>query len=169
MRLISGLILVFFLIAAHGRNTPHIFEPHPSLHYGIQNDQEFPVIYGKKDDGFPDRLSTRGIITKMSFTGECGFSRGAGVLQIKLTRTTPGYNGEYIYVAAPCLLGWEGDERYPGKEVCMTVKKMKQGDTCHADYIRNTIDSKGVPFYCLSWKSSEFKEFLKQVECETNE
>jgi len=51
----------------------------------------------------------------------------------------------------------------------MTVKKMERGDTCGADYIHNTIDSKGVPFYCLSWKSSKFKEFLKQVECKRNE
>ncbi len=109
------------------------------------------------------------MITKASFTADCGFSRGAGVLQIKLARTPSGYNREHIYVAAPCLLGWEGDEQYLGKEVCMTVMKMKLGDLCHADYIHNTIDSKGAPFYCLSWQTGKFKEFLKQVECKMNE
>lgn len=169
MRLISGFILVFFLIAVHARNSPYTFESCATLHGQTRNDQELPVIYGKKDDGFPDSLTIRGVIRKMSFTADCGFSRGAGVLQIKPTNTFPAYNREYIYVAAPCLLGWEGDEQYPGKEVCMTVKKMKQGDTCHADFINNTIDSKGVPFYCLSWQSSKYKEFLKHVECKTNE
>ena len=169
MRLVCGLIVVFFLIAAHGPITVQTFALHSALHADTQNDQEFPVIYGKKDDGFPDKLSTRGVITKTTFTADCGFWRGAGVLEIKLARTQPGYDREHVYVAAPCLLGWEGDEQYSGKEVCMTVQKMKQGDTCHADYIRNSIDSKGVPFYCLSWQSSKYKEFLKQVECKRPE
>jgi hypothetical protein len=172
MRLISGLILLFFLIAAHRPDTPQRFEPDSALQGDTKNDQEFPVVYGKKDDGFPDRVNLRGVIAKVSFSNSCGFSRGAGVLQIKLARTPPGYNREHIYVAAACLLGWEGDEQYLGKEVCMSVKKMKlsvkkmkPGDMCNADYIRNTIDSKGVPFYCLSWQSAKFKEFLKQVDC----
>lgn len=169
MRLISGLILVFFLIAANASNTSHTFEAQSALRGAIQDDQEVPVIYGKKEDGFPDQVNLRGLIAKMSFTGNCGFSRGAGVLQIKLARRAPGYDREYTYVAAPCLLGWEGDDQYPGKEVCMTVTKMKPGDTCHADYIHNTLDSKGAPFYCLSWKSAKYKEFLKQVECKTKE
>jgi len=58
--LISGLILLFFLIAAHGRSTPQTFEPHSALQGGMDIDQEFPVIYGKKDDGFPDRVNLRG-------------------------------------------------------------------------------------------------------------
>lgn len=169
MRLIAGLILVFFLIAAPETNTPRKFEPYPALHDDTQNDQEVPITYGKKDDGFPDRLTTRGIISKMSFTRDCGFSRGAGVLQIKLARSTLGYNREYIYVAAACLLGWEGSEQYPGKEVCVSVTKMLPGDKCYADYLYNTIDSKGVPFYCLSWHSAKYKEFLKQVECKNDE
>ena len=53
MRLISALILVFFLIAAHGANNPHTFDSHSALHDDTKNAQEFPVIYGKKDDGFP--------------------------------------------------------------------------------------------------------------------
>jgi hypothetical protein len=158
MRLISCLILVFFLIAANASNTPHTFEPHSALH-ADKDDQEVPVTYGKKDDGFPDSVYLHRWIAKMSFTGNCGLSRGAGVLQIKLARTWPKYNRDYIYVAASCLLGWEGDDQYAGKAVCMTVDKMKPDDTCGADYIHNTIDSKGVPFYCLSWKSSKYKEF----------
>jgi len=168
MRLILPLILVFFLIAANASNIPHTFNPHSALPEK-DYDQELPVTYGKKDDGFPDSVHLRGVIAKMSFTGDCGFSRGAGVLQIKLARPTPGYNSEYIYVAASCLVGWEGDDQYSGKEVCITVNKMKLGDTCGADYIHNTLDSKGVPFYCLSWKSAKYKEFLKQVECKLNE
>ena len=93
---------------------------------------------------------------------------GAGVLQIKLSRTAPGYKREHIYVAAPCLLGFEGDEQYLGKEVCMTLKKMMPGDMCHADDIHNSIDSKGVPFYCPSWQSGKIKEFLRHVECKTS-
>jgi hypothetical protein len=166
MRLISGSVLLFFLIAANASNTRNAIEPHSTLH-DEQNDRAVPVTYGKKDDGFPDSVTLRGQIAKVRFTGDCGVSRGAGVLQIKLARPAPGYDREHIYVVAPCLLGYEGDEQYRGKEVCMTVKKMKPGDTCSADYIQNTIDSKGVPFYCLSWKSSKYKEFLKQVECNT--
>ncbi len=165
MRLISGLILVFFMIGTHGPNTAQKFEPDSALQSDTKNNQEFPVIYGKKDDGFPDRVNLRGAITKVSFTRDCGLVHGGGVLQIKVVRTAPGYNREHIYVAAPCLLGWEGEEQYLGREVCMSVKKMKPGDLCHADYIHNTIDSKGVPFYCLLWQSGKIKEFLKQVDC----
>jgi hypothetical protein len=165
MRLISALILIFFLIAANASNTPHTFEPNSAQHGSKENAQELPVTYGNKDDGFPDSVKLRGLIAKVSFTGDCGFSRGAGVLQIKLARTPRGYNRDHIYVAAPCLMGYEGEEQYLGKEVCMIVKKMTRGDTCDADYVRNTIDSKGVPFYCLSWQSSKYKEFLTQVEC----
>ena len=167
MRLIAGLILVFFLIAANGANIPPTLEPYSALQ-DDRDDQEFPVTYGKKDDGFPDIVAARGVITKASFSRDCGIVHGGGVLQIKLARTPGGYSREHIYVAAPCLMGWEGYEQYMGKEVCMTVKKMKFGDMCNADYIHNTIDSKGVPFYCLSWQSAKFKEFLKQVECKIN-
>lgn len=169
MRLISGLILIFFMIVTHGHNVPQKFEPDSALQGDTKNDQEFPIIYGKKDDGFPDRVNLRGAIAKVSFSNSCGFWRGGGVLQIKVARSKPGYNNEHIYVAAPCLMGWEGDEQYADRIVCMSVEKMKLGDTCNSDYIRNIIDSKGVPFYCLSWRSSKFKEFLKQVDCKTNE
>lgn len=165
MRLIFVLILVLFLIGANASNAPQTAAHYSALQDNRRDDQEFPVIYGKKDDGFPVSVNLRGLITKTSFTPDCGFTRGAGVLQIKLARSSPGYNGEYMYVAAACLLGWEGDDQYPGREVCMTVKKMKPGETCGADRIRNTIDSQGVPFYCLSWQSAKYKEFLKQVEC----
>jgi hypothetical protein len=37
------------------------------------------------------------------FYTDCGFWHGAGVLQIKLTRTLPEYNREHIYVTASCL------------------------------------------------------------------
>ena len=168
MRVISGLFLVFFLIAVHRLNPAQSFVPHSGVQ-GNAATQEFPVIYGKKDDGFPDNVNLRGEIGKVSFSQSCGFVRGGGVLQIKVARSTPGYDREHIYVVAPCLLGYEGYEQYPGTEVCMTVKKMKQGEMCHADYIHNTIDSKGVPFYCLSWQSAKIKEFLKQVKCKTNE
>ena len=165
MRLIYGLILVFFMIGIHGPNTPQKFESESALQGDTQNDQEFPIIYGKKDDGFPDRVNLQGSIAKVSFAQSCGFFRSGGVLQIKLARNAQSYNHEHIYVVAPCLMGWEGDEQYQGKVVCMTVKKMKPGDKCHSDYIHNRIDSKGVPFYCLSWQSWKYKEFLKQVEC----
>lgn len=169
MRLISGFILVFFLIAANASSAPNTFEPHAPLHHVTENDQAFPVIYGKKDDGFPDKVRLRGSITKVSFAWSCGMVHEGGVLELKLARTSPEYNREHIYVVAPCLLGWEGDEQYFGKEVCMTVNKMKAGEMCHADYIRNTIDSKGVPFYCLLWQSGKIKEFLKQVQCKVEE
>jgi hypothetical protein len=169
MRLISGLILISFLLAAHGSNTPQTFELHSELQGEPQNDQEFPVIYGKKDDGFPDRVNLRGTITKVSFARDCGLVHAGGVLHIKVARTAPGFNSEHIYVVAPCLLGPEGEEQYEGKVVCMSVKKMKLGDMCHSDYIHNNIDSKGVPFYCLLWQSWKPKEFLKQVACKVNE
>ena len=169
MRLISGLILILFMIGTHGPNTPQKFEPDFALQGDTKSDQEFPVIYGKKDDGFPDRVNLRGAIVKVSFADSCGFWRSGGVLQIKIARIPPGYNSEHLYVVAPCLMGWEGDEQYAGRVVCMSVKKMKLGEMCHADYIRNSIDSKGVPFYCLSWKSWKYKEFLKQVDCKMNE
>ena len=169
MRLYSGLILVFFLIAAHGSKNPQRFEPHFALQGDTEFSKQFPVTYGKKDDGFPDTLSTRGIIERLSFSPDCGLVHGGGVLQIKLARTAGGYNSEHMYVVAPCLLSSEGREQYVGKVVCMSVKKMKQGDMCHSDYILNSIDSKGVPFYCLSWQSWKLKEFLKQVECKNQE
>ena len=169
MRLISGLILVFSLIAVHRTDTPQKFERDAGLQGQTENGQKFPVIYGKKDDGFPDRLTARGVIEKVSFSRDCGLVHGGGVLQIKVAGTTPDYNSEHIYVVAPCLMGPEADEQYVGKVVCMSVKKMKSGDMCHSDYIHNTMDSKGVPFYCLSWQSWKPKEFLKQVECKINE
>jgi|SRR5215213_4171643 len=169
MRSISGLILVFFLFAVHSSNTSQRMAPGSALQGDTRNAQELPVIYGKKNDGFPDKLRTLGVIAKVSFASDCGLVHGGGVLQIKLAHSAPGYDREHIYVVAPCLLGFEGEEQYLGKEVCMTVKKMKLGEMCHSDYIHNTIDSKGVPFYCLSWQSGKIKEFLKQVECKTKE
>jgi hypothetical protein len=165
MRLISSLILIFLMIGIHGPNTPQRSEPVSAVQGDTKNNQEFPVIYGKKGDGFPDKVNLRGAIAKVSFARDCGFWRSGGVLQIKVARAAPGYNSEYIYVAAPCLLGWEGDEQYAGRVVCMNVKKMRLGDMCNSDYIINSIDSKGTPFYCLSWQSGKYKEFLKQVDC----
>jgi len=105
MRLISGF-LVFFLFAATSSSTSLTFEAQSALHDQKETNQELPVIYGRTDDGYPDRVNLRGQIAKMSFTADCGFSRGAGVLQIKLGRTAPRYNGEHVYVvASSCWVG----------------------------------------------------------------
>src|SRR3954454_3067474 len=102
MRWISSLILVFFLFAVHRPNTPHRMAPASALQGDTKNAQEFPVIYGKKNDGFPDKVSTLGMIAKVSFAPDCGLVHGGGVLQIKLARSAPGYDPEHIYVVAPC-------------------------------------------------------------------
>ena len=118
MRLISGLILISFMIGTHRPNNGQKLEPDSALQGETKNEQVFPVVYGKKHDGFPDRVNLRGAITKVSFSQSCGLVHAAGVLQIKVARTAPPYSGENIYVVAPCLRSGR-EERYLGKVVCV--------------------------------------------------
>src|SRR5688572_918505 len=88
-----------------------------------------PVIYGRKDDGFPETLKLRGTIEEVSMTDSyCGVIAWAGTLKIKLENKIESYNPEYVYVLVPCFMDERGKRKYLMKCVDITVTKQYAKD-----------------------------------------
>ena len=123
-----------------------------------------PVVYGAKDDGYPDKVVVQGVITQLSFaTAYCGWVRHSGTLKIEVVKTSGAYKDKYLYLIVPCLLDPSGESKYLNKKICVTVDKLNHNSLTGA--IANIFDSNGIPFYFLRWKSGGKKSFLDQASC----
>jgi hypothetical protein len=114
-----------------------------------------PVVFGNRGDGFPEQFKLRGVIAEASFSRACGTVWWSGTLRIKLLDRVKGYPHKNVFVVVNCLSDSSNERRYLGKVVTMEVSKLYseyskiQGpDHFYFELIDNTIDSKGIPFYC---------------------
>ena len=132
---------------------------------GSSDSSPYPVIYGQKDDGFPEKLKVRGTIEEVSMAGsDCGGIAWAGTLKVKLEGKMEGYGSESVYVLVPCFSDGRGEREYLKKCVDITVtKQYAKGKPCYYDLVANSIDSKGVPFYCL--KELGEGKLIEKIEC----
>lgn len=126
------------------------------------------IIFGKKGDGFPERLSFNGVIEKASLSlAGCGMMRHASTLKVKLLDTIKGYSQKHVYLIVPCLTNAESEDAYLNKTICASVSKFYPWNDLEA--IFNTIDSEETPFYYLNWQAWSKESFLNQFVCPTNE
>ena len=145
-----------------------IFVSLTSFHVDSQQEatpypKEFPVMLGRDDDGFPNKIQVDGSIVDITFAHSCGLTRNAGTLKIKLNNKVSGYNDEFIYVVVSCLIGSQDREKFLNKRVCMNVTKTVDGYP--PLQVFNRIDSHGTPFYYLWWSTARPWDFIKKFEC----
>ena len=121
-----------------------------------------PVVFGKEDDGLPEKLHVVGRIAKVSFSRACGGVYWSGTIKIKLLQKIANYPFQSVFVVVNCLEDSENEKKYLGKIVRLEVSKLypklreyQDLDTFYFELIDNTIDSGGVPFYCTTMSPRE--------------
>lgn len=127
-----------------------------------------PVVFGKKNDGLPEKMKIRGRISEISFCRACGGILWSGTLKIKLLESIEGYPYEHAFVVVNCLEDSENESRYLDKIIELDVAKLypeyreyRGPDSFYIELIDNTIGSGGVPFYITNMGRTEI---LKSIE-----
>jgi hypothetical protein len=120
-----------------------------------------PVVFGKKDDGLPEKLTARGTITKASLSRACGVVFWSGTLEITLRDKIERYPHPKVYVVVNCLED-NDEKKYLGEDVEVGVSKLypsysqfHDAATFYFESIDNTIDSGGIPFYCTTMSGDD--------------
>ena len=129
-----------------------------------------PIVFGKKKDGFPEKLKVRGVIAEFSYADAyCGRVHQSGTIRMKVIETTKKYPYEDIYMVVPCFLDPNNEGKYLGKTVKMEVSKLyadynniRKINACYYELITNTIESHGVPFYCSRMGQEEIFANIEQ-------
>jgi hypothetical protein len=109
-----------------------------------------PIVWGTKDDGFPNKMKIKGVVTKVTLVQiSCGVLCHFGTAEIKLSERPKGYNSDFIYVTVLCFSGKKED--YLNRSIEQNVLKTdKDGfKKYYCGSIYNFIDSNGLPFYDL--------------------
>ena len=125
-----------------------------------------PIVFGKRNDGFPEKMIARGTISDLTFSdAACGVIAWAGTVKIRLTESIPGYDHDDVFVMLPCFPDFEKygreRERYLNRAVSLEVSKLYpeynfglltnvRKVPCAFEIINNSLDSKKTPFYCTN-------------------
>lgn len=152
------LILFIFVLVifagvsfAQDQPLPIIDCSNSQLKVGFDNSKCFkPVVWGIKDDSFPNKMKIKGIITKVTLVQiSCGVLCHFGTAEIKLLERPKGYNSDFIYVTVLCFSGKKED--YLNRKIEQTVLKTDKVrfNKYYCGSVYNFIDSNGLPFYDL--------------------
>jgi hypothetical protein len=112
------------------------------------------VVFGKTGDGLPEKMDVIGRITEVSFSTPCGTIAWAGTIKLELLEKSRTYPHKNVYVVMLCLQDRQNEKKYLGKVVKLKLLKLypkyrhSKDDSFYFELIENTINSRGVPFYC---------------------
>lgn len=145
--------MVFFALTAIAQDAPALRPVELTKEQEAYFFATVPVVYGKKNDGFPRKIKVRDVVEdQTSVPFACGIWCGSGTIKVRLLKERKGYPQKYIYASVMCLYS----EDLVGKTVEFKAEKiMKAPEECYG--IMNRIDSKGVPFYRVT--SALLKKF----------
>ena len=153
------LILCLLLTASSIRSTQQV-ESVAQLAKEVSS--PVPVVFGKKDDGLPEKLLVVGRISKVSFSRACGGVYWSGTIKIKLLQKIADYPHQNVFVVVNCLEDKQNQTKYLNKVVRLEVSKLypelrkfRDPDSFYFELIDNTIDSGGVPFYYTNVSGQE--------------
>lgn len=122
-----------------------------------------PVIIGKKDDGFPNKMKIKGVVTKVTLVPvSCGVLCHFGTAEIKLLNKPKGYDSDFIYVTVQCVGGKKED--FLNRKV--EIKVLKTDEKRFKYYcggVYNFIDSNGLPFYEILDAKNRINGSLKVI------
>jgi hypothetical protein len=109
-----------------------------------------PMIYGRKADNLPRKLTARGTIKQVHYAAPaCGELVFAATLEIKLDAQVKGYHHPSLYLVVPCLYQPAGALQLLNRHVEIAVTRQEgKARPCFFDFETSRIDSKGLPFYC---------------------
>lgn len=132
--------------------------------------QTFPIVYGSKTDGLPQKVMVRGTITRISYSPpHCGELIFAATLEVKLDGKLRGYPQRFIYLVVPCLYQPEGAEKFLNRHIeIAATKQNKDGQACLVDIKTGKINSGGVPFYCVD-REELLQKIMGNVSATTTE
>lgn len=114
--------------------------------------QLFPITYGSKNDRLPSRLRAQGTITQISYAASrCGELVFPATLKVKLDKRVSGYRHPFLYLVVSCLHQPEGTEQQLlNQRIEVNARKQDgKGRPCFSDFHTSSINSRGVPFYCI--------------------
>lgn len=135
------------------------------LKVGFDNSKCFkPIVWGTKDDGFPNKMKIKGIVTKVTLVQvSCGVLCYFGTAEIKLSERPKGYNSDFIYVTVLCFSGKKED--YLNRSIKQYVVKTdeQRAKKYYCGGIYNFIDSSGSPFYDLLGDKNRINGRLKFI------
>ena len=121
-----------------------------------------PVVFGKKDDGLPEKLLVVGGISKVSFSRACGGVYWSGTIKIQLLQKIADYPHQNVFVVVNCLEDKQNQKKYLHKVVRLQLSKLypelrkfHDPDSFYFELIDNTIESGGVPFYYTNASGAE--------------
>lgn len=131
-----------------------------------------PLIFGKTNDGLPDKMKLSGVITETSYAAfYCGVIYSAGTLKIRLLEKIKGYPYDDVFVVIGCFLDPCNEDKYLNKKVDIEVFKLygdynrrSKRNPCYFEDITNTINSNGTPFYCSKMGQAGILENIKQKD-----
>ncbi len=122
--------------------------------------QSFPITHGTQADGLPQRLTARGVVTRVHYAPPaCGELIFPATLEIKLDGKLRGYKHPFLYLVVPCLYQAEGADKFLNQRILINaVKQTARRRPCFYDVGDSKLDSRGVPFYC-----ADREELLRAV------
>lgn len=145
----SLIACLFLCLAAACSDTDKSWASHESDDTGYANRSQGPEFPIARDtlDAFPQMLSISGTLTAYTTTPySCGVLCGCGTLRISVSRPTPDYPHDLVYVAVPCM-----DSLPPELEARLHWKLSRialNDQRCFWNGAHsNKFDSRGLPFY----------------------
>lgn len=124
-----------------------------------------PIVWGTKDDGFPNKMKIKGIVTNVTLVQiSCGVLCHFGTAEIKLLEKPKGYDYDFIYVTVLCFSGKR--EAYVNRKVEQYVVKTDEQRVkkYYCGGVFNFIDSKNLPFYDLLGDKNKFTARLNFIK-----
>jgi hypothetical protein len=109
----------------------------------------YPVVFGKPDDGFPNRIHIQGTVVEASPEAfYCGAVATGGTLKIRLDTAIEGYPDAFVYLFVLCY-AVEKKETLVNQRVVVDANKLVGNPYGFGVSVSNQSDSKGTPFYYL--------------------
>jgi hypothetical protein len=108
------------------------------------------LIYGKENDGFPDKIKTKGTIVDIDLPQVvCGHRGGvAGTVKVWIDEKVEGYDHEYIYLIVSCLSS-NSKDKFLNKQIEFEAEKLTKFPYQSSYSLVNSFNSGGVPFYLM--------------------
>jgi hypothetical protein len=141
-----------------------------------------PIVFGKRDDGLPEKMIVQGKIEDLTFAEvACGDIAWSGTLRVRLAQPIRNYPYDDVFIVVSCFPEFEKFKSnralYINRPVSLRVSKLYpkyrfgvikdiKKVPCAYELIINKLDSKRVPFYCTQESISESIESVENKQRE---
>lgn len=176
--LVISIVLVFNLMVVAAQSK----KPDPLVVLASQISSPVPIVFGKREDGLPEKMILRGTIVDLTFAEvACGGVAWSGTLQVRLAQPIPDYPYDNVFIVISCFPEFEKFKSdralYISRPVSLEVSKLYpeyrfgliqdiKKVPCAFGLVINKLDSKKAPFYCTQENISESIEAAERSQRE---